>query len=126
MKRIVNSVAPIRVCDLGGWTDTWFAEHGTVLNIGVYPYVQCQMVVRESAGGKSSLTINAENYGDRYTIDPNAVVYDRHPLLEAAVVANAAAGVVVGKVGTATTTPEEIAIRLPAAIAAARASRRAS
>ena len=47
-------------------------------------------------------------------------------LLEAAVVANAAAGVVVGKVGTATATPEEIAVRLPAAIAAARASRRAS
>jgi len=48
--RIVNSVAPIRICDLGGWTDTWFAEHGNVLNISVYPYVQCQMVVRPAAG----------------------------------------------------------------------------
>jgi D-glycero-alpha-D-manno-heptose-7-phosphate kinase len=26
-----------------------------------------------------------ENYGDRYTIDPSDVVYDKHPLLEAAV-----------------------------------------
>jgi len=41
-------------------------------------------------------------------------------LLEAAVVANAAAGVVVGKVGTATANPEEICALLPAAIAAAR------
>lgn len=41
-------------------------------------------------------------------------------LLEAAVVANAAAGVVVGKVGTATATPEEIRALLPAAAAAAR------
>jgi D-beta-D-heptose 7-phosphate kinase/D-beta-D-heptose 1-phosphate adenosyltransferase len=47
-------------------------------------------------------------------------------LLEAAVVANTAAGVVVGKVGTATANPEEILALLPAAIAAARASRRQS
>jgi D-beta-D-heptose 7-phosphate kinase/D-beta-D-heptose 1-phosphate adenosyltransferase len=47
-------------------------------------------------------------------------------LLEAAVVANAAAGVVVSKVGTATATPEEILALLPAAISAARASRRPS
>lgn len=85
MKRVVNSVAPIRICDLGGWTDTWFAEHGTVLNIAVYPYVQCQMTVRPAATGEGQLTIHAENYGDRYTIDPSAVIYDRHPLLEAAV-----------------------------------------
>jgi len=47
-------------------------------------------------------------------------------LLEAAVIANTAAGVVVGKVGTATASPEEILALLPRAIAAARASRRAS
>jgi D-beta-D-heptose 7-phosphate kinase/D-beta-D-heptose 1-phosphate adenosyltransferase len=41
-------------------------------------------------------------------------------LLEAAVLANAAAGVVVGKVGTATASPDEVRERLPAAIAAAR------
>lgn len=85
MPRIINAVAPIRICDLGGWTDTWFAERGTVLNIGVYPYVQCQMVVAPTSGRKSRLTINAENYGDRYVIDPERVVYDRHPLLEACV-----------------------------------------
>jgi D-glycero-alpha-D-manno-heptose-7-phosphate kinase len=85
MRRIVNSVAPIRICDLGGWTDTWFAEHGKVLNISVYPYVQCQMVVQSAQQVKGQLTIHAENYGDRYTIDPSAVVYDKHPLLEAAV-----------------------------------------
>ena len=40
-------------------------------------------------------------------------------LLEAAVIANAAAGVVVGKVGTATASVEELRALLPAAIAAA-------
>ena len=85
MMRVVNAVAPIRICDLGGWTDTWFAEHGKVLNIGVYPYVQCQMVLRQTQTGRGRVTINAENYGDRYAIDPSVVVYDKHPLLEAAV-----------------------------------------
>jgi D-beta-D-heptose 7-phosphate kinase/D-beta-D-heptose 1-phosphate adenosyltransferase len=41
-------------------------------------------------------------------------------LLEAAVIANAAAGVVVGKVGTATANVDEVRELLPAAIAAAR------
>ncbi len=42
------------------------------------------------------------------------------PLLEAAVVANAAAGVVVGKIGTATADRDEVRELLPAAVAAAR------
>ena len=88
MKRIINSVAPIRICDLGGWTDTWFAKHGLVLNIAVYPYVQCQMTVSPAASSRqSSLTINAENYGVRYTINPQDVVFGPHPLLEACVAA---------------------------------------
>ena len=85
--RIVNSVAPIRICDLGGWTDTWFAGHGRVLNIAVYPYVQCQMTVRRRRASRNRVTIFAENYGDRYSIDPASIVYDKHPLLEAAVAA---------------------------------------
>lgn len=86
MERVVNAVAPIRICDFGGWTDTWFAEHGRVLNLAVYPYVQCQMRVTEAKSGSTSLvTIHAENYGDRYSIDPSSIVYDKHPLLEAAV-----------------------------------------
>jgi len=41
--RVVNSAAPIRICDIGGWTDTWFAGHGKNFNIGVYPYVEVQI-----------------------------------------------------------------------------------
>ena len=84
-KRILNAVAPIRICDLGGWTDTWFAKRGMLLNMGVYPYVQCQMSVSPAEDGEGCLTIFAENYGDRYTINPQEVVYARHPLLEACV-----------------------------------------
>ncbi|MGI6495743.1 MAG: GHMP kinase [Kiritimatiellia bacterium] len=83
--RILNAVAPIRICDLGGWTDTWFAKRGVILNMGVYPYVQCQMTVSPAAESEGRLTIHAENYGDRYTINPQEVVYARHPLLEACI-----------------------------------------
>ena len=44
-------------------------------------------------------------------------------LLEAAVIANAAAGVVVGKSGTATASPAEVRRLLPAAIRAAKLGR---
>jgi len=40
--RIINSVAPVRICDDGGWTDTWFAGHGKIFNIGVYPDAEAQ------------------------------------------------------------------------------------
>ena len=33
----VTATAPVRVCDLGGWTDTWFAGRGLVVNIAVAP-----------------------------------------------------------------------------------------
>jgi len=37
MKKIlkrIHSEAPVRICDIGGWTDTWFAQHGAVFNTG--------------------------------------------------------------------------------------------
>lgn len=78
--RIINATAPIRICDLGGWTDTWFAERGTVLNIGVYPYAEVQLFVRRSA--RRDILIHAENFGERYAV-PMPIEYDKHPLLEA-------------------------------------------
>jgi D-glycero-alpha-D-manno-heptose-7-phosphate kinase len=75
------------VCDLGGWTDTWFAEHGTVVNVGVYPYVEVQLTItpRTRTGGEPPVILHAENFGDRYVIVPGEPMPARHPLLEAAV-----------------------------------------
>ncbi|HOZ45118.1 MAG TPA: GHMP kinase [Candidatus Hydrogenedentes bacterium] len=84
--RIINAVAPIRICDLGGWTDTWFAEKGAVLNIGVYPYAEAQIYVSERrSDSRGRITIHAENFGERYSIDSGFTEYDRHPLLEASI-----------------------------------------
>ena len=83
--KVINSVAPIRICDNGGWTDTWFAKYGRVFNIGVYPYVEVQIEVFARDSKKDRITLFAENYGDRYTVDPDTSGWDRHPLLEAAI-----------------------------------------
>ncbi len=81
---IVNSVAPIRICDNGGWTDTWFAGHGQIFNIGVYPYAEVQIAVFPGDSHASQIVINAENYGERYVVIPEKH-WDKHPLLEAAI-----------------------------------------
>jgi len=83
--RTINAVAPIRICDNGGWTDTWFAGHGKIFNIGVYPYVEVQVAVYPRAARPDQIVLHAENYGERYAIVPGQPGPDRHPLLEAAI-----------------------------------------
>ncbi len=82
--RIVNAVAPIRICDNGGWTDTWFAGHGKVFNIGVHPCVEVQLRIHPLGALPERIIVNAENYGERYVLSPGARP-DRHPLLEATI-----------------------------------------
>lgn len=38
---IVRSRSPVRICDIGGWTDTRFAQHGAVLNISISLFSHC-------------------------------------------------------------------------------------
>jgi D-glycero-alpha-D-manno-heptose-7-phosphate kinase len=83
--RVINSVAPIRICDNGGWTDTWFAGQGKIFNIGVYPYAEVQIDVHPREGQKERIIIYAENYGERYVRHLSNSDWDRHPLLEAAI-----------------------------------------
>ncbi|MGW8318350.1 MAG: GHMP family kinase ATP-binding protein [Candidatus Promineifilaceae bacterium] len=84
-QRIINAVAPIRICDNGGWTDTWFAKYGQIFNIGVYPYAEVQIEVYPLGALPDRVVIFAENYGERYALQPNHSGWDRHPLLEAAI-----------------------------------------
>ena len=84
-KRVINSAAPIRICDVGGWTDTWFAEHGQVFNIGVYPFVHAQMFIFDRDAREERVTVFAENYGERFAVDLDRLFLDgKHALIEAA------------------------------------------
>jgi len=81
---VVNAVAPIRVCDNGCWTDTWFAGHGQVFNVAVYPYAEVQVALYPQGDGPR-LMLHAENFGERYVLGEPAPPWGRHPLLEAAI-----------------------------------------
>jgi len=79
---MIEASAPVRVCDNGGWTDTWFGGPGRVLNIAVKPGVEVSI---RSAAGRYPVVLDAETLGDRYPIIPGASRAARHPLLEAAI-----------------------------------------
>jgi D-glycero-alpha-D-manno-heptose-7-phosphate kinase len=83
--RVVRATAPIRICDNGGWTDTWVARHGKVFNIAVTPSVVAEVAVFARGEREARLIIAAENYGARYAPNLNGAVWGAHPLLEAAV-----------------------------------------
>jgi len=53
----IFSRAPVRICDIGGWTDTWYCPNGAVFNICVdlYSYVRIVPSINKS------ITIISEN-----------------------------------------------------------------
>lgn len=84
--KIVNASAPTRICDNGGWTDTWFAGRGRIFNIAITPRVEVQIRCRALAQSRPRVLINVANFGDRYVWSGWATGrYERHPLLEATI-----------------------------------------
>jgi D-glycero-alpha-D-manno-heptose-7-phosphate kinase len=82
--RTVNATAPIRICDNGGWTDTWFAGHGKVFNIAVRPLVTVRIDAYPAGSRDARVILNAQNYGMRYAPALDSAAWGPHPLLEAA------------------------------------------
>jgi len=83
MLRTLLATAPIRICDIGGWTDTWFARHGQVFNLAVRPVVGVRIDVYPRGSREAPVVIDARNYGRRYAVDLNATEWGPQPLLEA-------------------------------------------
>ena len=81
--RIIHSAAPTRICDIGGWTDTWFARYGAVLNVAVTPVVEVELRVFGEDERTAPITIEARNYHEHYSIDRPNGSYGKHPLIEA-------------------------------------------
>jgi D-glycero-alpha-D-manno-heptose-7-phosphate kinase len=80
---IVQAWAPNRILDFGGWTDTWFAGKGAVLNFAVDLYAKVVVMTRVKPG----VSITAYDYGEVIEVlAPEAATYDgKHDLLKAAV-----------------------------------------
>lgn len=81
---VIKAVAPVRICDNGGWTDTWFAEWGRIFNIAVSPLAEVQIAVFPATDDRSQITIHAQNYGEPYAWSVEEG-WGRHPLLEATI-----------------------------------------
>jgi D-glycero-alpha-D-manno-heptose-7-phosphate kinase len=79
---MIEASAPVRICDNGGWTDTWFGGPGRVLNVAVSPGVE---VTVAATAATDAVILNVRSFGDRYRIVPGTARVPRHPLLEAAV-----------------------------------------
>ena len=82
--RTFHATAPIRVCDNGGWTDTWVARHGKVFNIAVRPLVTVRVDVFPHGSRDARVVLDVQNRGMRYAPDLEATNWGPHPLLEAA------------------------------------------
>jgi D-glycero-alpha-D-manno-heptose-7-phosphate kinase len=83
-RRVVHATAPLRICDLGGWTDTWFAGHGRVLNLAVEPAVEVRVAVDPAGALEDRVVLDVRDYGHRYSFTPGDPP-GRHPLLEATI-----------------------------------------
>jgi D-glycero-alpha-D-manno-heptose-7-phosphate kinase len=84
-QRIIKSRVPIRICDNGGWTDTWFAGHGTVFNIAVQPGMEVELNSFPRAGKRYRAVIHSDHIGDLYLPGTEAVKDNRFQLVEAIV-----------------------------------------
>jgi D-glycero-alpha-D-manno-heptose-7-phosphate kinase len=84
--RVIHSSAPLRINDIGGWTDTWFAQDGFVLNQAVSPRVEVEIRVFENRENKKErVQVCAENYGATFWVDPGNPSYDTHPFIQGAI-----------------------------------------
>ena len=79
---MIEAWAPVRICDNGGWTDTWFGAPGRVLNVAVSPGVH---VCVAATTATDAVILDVRAFGDRYRVVPGAARVPRHLLLEAAI-----------------------------------------
>lgn len=80
--------APVRIADIGGWTDTWFARSGAVCSIGVGPTVTVTAVFDDGPLTRQPVRLVAPDLGEDYRCGPGPTTgWDeprpgRHPIIE--------------------------------------------
>jgi D-glycero-alpha-D-manno-heptose-7-phosphate kinase len=84
--KTIHAIAPIRINDIGGWTDTWFAQQGKVLNMAVFPLVEVRIQVLENKEQiDQRVLVRLENYGESLWVKPENPAFDQHPLIQGAI-----------------------------------------
>jgi len=93
LDRWARASAPVRVADVGGWTDTWFGSPGAVCHVAVGPGIEVTARVVHSDDQRGPVRLRAASLGLDESIGPSgdpSIRWDRplpgrHPLLEHAV-----------------------------------------
>ena len=84
----VHSRAPLRINDIGGWTDTWFAGAGRVLNLAVDPPVEVQVKVLSNPERiRKRVEVQAANFAEVFRFDPDRPSSEPHALIQFTVAA---------------------------------------
>lgn len=87
--------APVRICDIGGWSDTWFSAHGKVFNITVWSKIFGSMEdkysgittfadIKVARSKKGVFKLDAPDIKRKYTFSTDHNDWDKSDLLQAA------------------------------------------
>lgn len=91
--RVIHARAPLRLNDIGGWTDTWFAREGFIQNLAAAPAVEVQVrVLANDDRTAERVMVHAENYGETFFVTPERPTAGPHALLQHAIGAFAVPG----------------------------------
>ena len=83
LPKMIHARAPLRINDIGGWTDTWFAREGWVLNMAVVPPIEVQVKVFENRERrKKRVLLHTENTGESFWVNPDRPASSPHPFLQ--------------------------------------------
>ncbi len=84
----VISRVPIRTNDIGGWTDTWFAGYGRVLNLAAAPGIEVRIrLFPNPAREPERVRLRVKDFKESFRMNPDVPRPRPHPLLQAAVAA---------------------------------------
>lgn len=87
--------APVRICDIGGWLDTWFSAHGKVFNITVwskifgsiednYSGITTFSNIKVAHNKQGTFKLDAPDINRKYIFNSDHVNWDKSDLLQAA------------------------------------------
>lgn len=89
--RAVTATAPVRIADVGGWTDTWFGSPGHVCHLAVGPGVTVHAARTVAEHPAQPVLVRAPDLRALYRVGPSpdtgwaTPIPQRHPLIEQAV-----------------------------------------
>jgi D-glycero-alpha-D-manno-heptose-7-phosphate kinase len=81
----IRAQAPTRICDCGGWTDTWFAEKGAVCSLAIQPGVNVRIETVAPDQQPKLVRLIISNFNEIFDYDPASSIWERHPLILAAI-----------------------------------------